>query len=190
MNGISSLAAAAQRPVGGIKNTLGVQQAEEKRREEKQPERGAAPVYDEYLPGEKPQPIGQYWQGKDEQGQPKIYFDPPAESDRAADPGPKPGPDKAADSPEAKPDANPAAKDSGKKADGKKSEKCVGSTDKVDREIEKLKRQKERLEQQLNAETDESKIKELQRKLNQVVNELRRKDNDTYRRSHMEVSRV
>lgn len=170
MNGISGLAAVAQTPLGSIKNAPQVKQAQDERLEAKHPERAVAPAYDEYLPEEKPQPIGQYWQGKDEDGQPKIYFDQPA------------------DSPEVKPDADPAADASDKKADGKKSEKCVGSTDKVDREIEKLKQKKAKLEQQLNAETDENKIKDLQRQLNRVINELRQKDNDTYRRSHMEIS--
>lgn len=61
---------------------------------------------------------------------------------------------------------------------------CRGSTDKVDREIEKLKKEKEKLQQQIRSETDETKIKELERKLSQVERELNQKDNDAYRRQH------
>lgn len=61
---------------------------------------------------------------------------------------------------------------------------CRGSTDKVDREIEKLKKEQKELEQKLNSETDEMKIKELENRLNEVERELRQKDNDTYRRQH------
>lgn len=63
-----------------------------------------------------------------------------------------------------------------------KDEICRGSTDKVDREIEKLKRKKEELEASLNTETDETRKKELESKLAQVERELRQKDNDAYRR--------
>ncbi|MCI9075272.1 MAG: hypothetical protein HFH10_05635 [Dorea sp.] len=71
-----------------------------------------------------------------------------------------------------------------KKEPGNNVERCTGSTDKVDREIEKLKREKQELEQRLNTETDEARIKDLKTKLAQVERELRQKDNDTYRRQH------
>ena len=58
--------------------------------------------------------------------------------------------------------------------------KC--STDRADREIEKLKRKQQELEQRLSTETDEAKIKELERKLAQVEQELKRKDSDTSRK--------
>lgn len=64
-------------------------------------------------------------------------------------------------------------------------EKCVGSTDQVDREIKRLKEQKKQLEQQIKtAAGDEEKVKELQAKLAQVESELSQKDNDTYRRQN------
>ena len=65
-----------------------------------------------------------------------------------------------------------------------KSEKCVGNTDQVDREIEKLKKKQKELKQQINSETDEAKIKDLEKKLAQVERELSQKDNDAYRRQH------
>ena len=74
--------------------------------------------------------------------------------------------------------------------DPKKSEeKCVGNTDKVDREIEKLKEKQQWLEQQIQTVAgDEQKVRELQKKLAQVEAELRQKDNDTYRRQNAEIS--
>lgn len=63
--------------------------------------------------------------------------------------------------------------------------KCTTNTDKVDREIKKLKEQKQQLEQKINAAAgDEEKVKELEKKLSQVEGELSKKDNDTYRRQN------
>ena len=135
------------------------------------PARPQKPMMDEYVPGEKREPSGRYWLGKDENGQPRVYFDDPEQDEGAGNLEPK-----AADAPK-------------EKAGGKKAETYIGSTDKVDREIEKLKKKKEQLEQQINSETDETKKKGLEAKLAQVENELRQKDNDAYRRQHMAVSR-
>ena len=105
------------------------------------------PITDEYIPQEKQKPTGLYKFGKDNSGNPKIYFDDPTASDRNVD-------------------------------------ICEGNTDKVDREIEKLKQMQKKLEQQLNTETDKTKKKTLEQKLAQIQNELLQKDNDTYRRQH------
>ena len=71
------------------------------------------------------------------------------------------------------------------------AEVCVCNTDKVDREIEKLKEKKRELEQQIrSASGDERKIQELEKKLAQVEQELSQKDNDTYRKQHSEFSRL
>lgn len=72
----------------------------------------------------------------------------------------------------------------------RKEERYVGSTDRVDREIEALKRKREELAQRISAETDGTKIQELERQLAQVERELRQKDSDAYRRRHMEVTRL
>ena len=77
-----------------------------------------------------------------------------------------------------------------KKADGKKTERYMGSTDKVDREIEKLKKRKSELEGQLRMEQDESKVQSLERELAQVERELSQKDNDGYRRRHMVMTKM
>ena len=63
-------------------------------------------------------------------------------------------------------------------------EKCTGNTDRVDREIEKLKRKKKELEGQIHSETDDKKIEQLEKELAQVERELSQKDNDAYRRQH------
>ena len=69
-----------------------------------------------------------------------------------------------------------------------KAEECTTNTDAVDREIEKLKEEKRQLEQQIQAETDEKKVKGLEKKLAQVEAELNQKNNDTYRRQNALVS--
>lgn len=127
------------------------------------------PVMDEYIPEEKQEPSGRYWLGKDEDGNPKIYFDAPKQ---------------VADNPDRSEDTdNPD-----KKVSGDKAESCTCNTDSVDREIEKLKKKQAELEQQISSETDASKIKELEKRLAQVESELSQKDNDTYRRQHSTFS--
>lgn len=67
--------------------------------------------------------------------------------------------------------------------------KCTANTDKVDREIEKLKEQKRQLEQQIEAASgEEEKVRELEKKLSRIEGELSRKDNDTYRRQKAVIS--
>ena len=56
-----------------------------------------------------------------------------------------------------------------KKSKDSEAERCVGNTDKVDREIEKLKKKKQELEQKLRTETDEAKAKNLKSKLAQEI---------------------
>lgn len=137
---------------------------------------------DEYVPEEKQEPSGLYWLGQDEDGQPKVYFDDPEQAAGA--------PEKQSGLPAAGgPDQDRGADGPEKKAsDSRKAEICRGSTDKVDREIEKLKKKQKELERQINSETDEAKIQELKKKLAQVEGELRQKDNDAYRRQHAEFS--
>lgn len=131
-------------------------------KEEKEQERLRKPIRDQYIPEEKKEAIGRYWMEEDEDGKPKIHFDDPDQDKEAK------GPDK--------------------KEPEKKTEKCVANTDKVDREIEKLKRKQKELKQQINSETDGAKIKELEGELAQVERELRQKDNDGYRRRHTRFS--
>lgn len=72
--------------------------------------------------------------------------------------------------------------------EGKPAETCTTNTDKVDRELEKLRSQEEELEQRLGAETDAAKVRELERRLAQVQAELAQKDNDSYRRQNAVIS--
>lgn len=136
---------------------------------------------DVYIHGEKSEkePAGLYRIGKDEDGSRKIFFDDPAKADRADN---KEEPKADEDGKKPKVDGN---------GQGKPTEKCVADTDKVDREIKKLKEKKQQLEQQIqSASGDEKKIRELEKKLAQVENELRQKNNDTYRKQHSEFSQM
>ena len=136
---------------------------------------------DEYISSEKSgqKPTGLYRVGQDENGNRKIFFD-----------DPKAGHVKEQDDRSEKSEDGKAPKVGGD-SQGKPAEKCVTNTDKVDREIKKLKEKKQQLEQQIqSASGDEKKIRELEKKLAQVENELSQKDNDTYRRQNASVSEV
>lgn len=132
--------------------------------------------HDEYISSEKSgeKPNGLYHVGQDKNGNKKVYFNDPKKAgkveetaDRAEKGGNSQMPKVKSDDPE------------------NEEEKCVGNTDKVDREIRELKEKKKTLEQQLKeASGDEKKTKELESKLAQVERELNQKDNDTYRRQH------
>ena len=175
---ISGVNTGAVQPLTTAEKVLGapkVQKPEEEGRPLK-------PVMDEYIPEEPQEPSGRYWMGKDEDGQPKIYFDDP---ERAADAPKQPEDDPEAEEPDP---AGQGAKGPERKKD--KDEVWEANTDKVDREIEKLKKKKEELEQRLNTETDEAKIKDLERQLAQVERELAQKDNDAYRKQNATVTQL
>lgn len=184
MESIFNIAFTAASNVARMTNTPETQSASKVQQPEKQEKIPSPSAKDEYLPEEKTEPSGRYWMGKDEAGQPKIYFDDPVKSVDAA-PESDNAPDTAqkSDNPSDETPDNNVKGSQNKNAD-KKVERCVGSTDKVDREIERLKKKRATLEQQLSAETEEGKIKQLEQQLTQVESELRRKDNDTYRRQH------
>ena len=137
---------------------------------------------DVYIRSEKSgkEPVGLYRIGQDENGGRKIFFEDPDKADRA-DGKEEPKAEKA-DGKKPKVDGD---------SQGKPAEVCIGNTDKVDREIEKLKEKKRELEQQIrSASGDERKIQELEKKLAQVEQELSQKDNETYRKQHSEFSRL
>ena len=134
---------------------------------------------DEYISSEKSgqKPTGLYRVGQDENGNRKIFFD-----------SPKAGHANGKDDRFGESEDGKAPKVRGDRQ-GKPAEKCVTNTDKVDREIGKLKEKKKQLKQQIRtAFGDEKKIRELEKKLAQVENELSKKDNDTYRRQNASVS--
>lgn len=62
----------------------------------------------------------------------------------------------------------------------------TASTDEVDSEIENLKNQQKKLSRQI--QNNPSKRAEFERQLAQIEEELRQKDNDTYRRQHTRFS--
>lgn len=126
---------------------------------------------DTYLPEEPQDSIGRYWLGKDENGNPKIYSDEVKQSK---------------DTSGTEDEKKRSAEDVQKQSTNQKMQKCTVNTDKVDREIEKLKEKKTELEQKLRMETEESKKQKLERELSQVEQELRQKDNDAYKRQHAE----
>lgn len=127
-------------------------------------------IQDEYISSEKSatKPTGLYRLGQDENGNRKVFFDNPEKAEGADEKGqPK------------------ISSDTSEKSAGK----CTTNTDKVDREIEKLKEKKQQLEQQIrSASGNEKKVQELEKKLAQIESELSQKDNDTYRRQNAEIS--
>ena len=129
--------------------------------------------YDEYIPGEKQEPIGLYKLVHDDEGNRIVQFDAPMQT---GDFSPQ-------EAEKSSGEAVPA-----KAKPGKKAETCTTNTDKVDREIEKLKKKREQLEQRLRTTTDPDKAEDLKRQLAQIKNELRQKDNDAYRRQHAVIS--
>ena len=179
---ISGVNTGAVQPLTTAEKVLGASKVQKS--EDESQSRQLKPVMDEYIPEEPQEPSGRYWMGKDEDGQPKIFFDDP---ERAADGSKQPEGIPDAKKPEADAPEEPDPADQGAKGPERKKDKdetweC--NTDKVDREIEKLKKKQQELEQRLNSETDEAKIKDLERQLAQVEQELKQKDNDTYRRQH------
>lgn len=140
-------------------------ETEKEQNDEKASDKVPVP-HDEYISSEKSgaNPSGLYRVGQDENGNRKVFFDDPKKISNADD---NKQPKVKSDEPE------------------KSEETCTGSTDKVDREIKRLKEKKKELEQQIrSASGDEKKVKELENKLAQVERELSQKDNDTYRRQH------
>lgn len=125
---------------------------------------------DEYVSRERSatESIGLYRMGEDENGNPRVFFDAP---EKFSGTGGKGEPKTGSDLPE------------------KSAKTCTTNTDKVDREIEKLKEKKQQLEQQIRlALGNEEKVRELEKKLVQIEGELSQKDNDTYRRQNAEIS--
>ena len=176
---ISGVNTVAVQPLTTAEKVLGASKVQ---KPEEAQSRRLKPVMDEYVPEEPQEPSGRYWMGRDEDGQPKIYFDDP---ERAAN-----APKQPEDTPEAE-EPDPAGQGAkGPEGEKDKDEVWEGNSDKVDREIEKLKKKQQELEQRRNTETDEAKIKDLERQLAQVERELKQKDNDTYRRQHTTVKQL
>lgn len=157
----------------------------ERAEQSKQEIQNTNPNQDTYIPEEPQESIGRYWLGKDEHGNPKIYSD---ESKQAQDISHT---DKESKEAKQAPDTSDtkdkqSIEDGQEKSKATQVTKCTVNTDKVDREIQKLKEKQAELEQKLQMETEESKKQKLERELAQVEQELRQKDNDAYKRQHAE----
>lgn len=122
---------------------------------------------DEYIPSEKDEPIGLYAVSQDDEGNPKIDYDEPKGSEENGK----------------KADGKPENSEDSKKSDKKKSESCTGNTDKVDREIERLKKRLKELSQRVNSAEGRERER-IEKQIKSVESELAQKDNDTYRRQH------
>lgn len=147
-------------------------------------------LQDEYISSEKSgkKPTGLYRVGRDENGSRKIFFDDPKAAYADGKKNLRSSHEKEEKERSGEGEDGKEMKISGN-GQGKPAEKCVANTDKVDREIKKLKEKKQQLEQQIRlASGDEKKVRELEKKLAQVENELSQKDNDTYRRQNASVS--
>ncbi len=134
-------------------------------------EKPSLPKRDEYVPEEPRKAAGLYRLGRDEDGERRIIFDAPVDA------GVNP-----ADGPE---------KTSPNKSEEKEAKTCIGSTDKVDREISKLKAKLAGLEKKLSQSKDNPMEQaELEKQITEIENELRVKDTDSYRRQHSEFRRL
>ena len=77
---ISGVSTGAVQPLTTAEKVQGASKVQ--KLEEEAQGRQLKPVMDEYIRSEPQEPSGHYWMGKDEEGQPKIFFDDP---ERAAD---------------------------------------------------------------------------------------------------------
>lgn len=145
------------------------------------PQRGPfAPNVDKYIHSDETASAGLYRKGKDDEGNPTIIFDNPARKTMPMD---SENTTNAMDK-----------KDSGEEpAKAKDSEggvtRCDMNADKVEEEIKKLKEKKAELEQQIAkaAENPDTQAK-LEKKLQQIENEIKVKDTDSYKRQHTEYT--
>ena len=75
MTPVSSINARAMQALAEPEKSLSAQKVQESQEEtQSRPIRAGK---DEYIPEEKSEPFGRYWIGKDEDGQPKVFFDDP-----------------------------------------------------------------------------------------------------------------
>lgn len=161
-------------------STIGATSTESvKTKERTAPQRiSSAPVVDQYVQGQEPEPAGLYRTVPDEKGMRSIVFDDPEKKTDGGNAAEK-APHK----------ASPDEKAEGKDTPDNKEETVTANTDKVEAEIRKLKEKLEALKQQLaRAKDNPDEQKKLESQIAQVENELRIKDTDTYRRQHTQFS--
>ncbi|MCI8654132.1 MAG: hypothetical protein HFF11_10665 [Angelakisella sp.] len=127
---------------------------------------------DRYAPKEREDSAGLYRMTKDEEGNPVLRFDDP----------------QAAQKKETAQEKEAEAEAEEKKAREKEAKTATINTDRVDREIERLKEQIEELERQLNYGGSLVDTEKTEQELTLAKIALRLKDNDTYRRAHAQIT--
>lgn len=149
---------------------------------------------DEYVKGELGQETsaGIYHVTQDENGDRRVQYEDPNQPATEKPAPDQPSTDKSApDQPTSDKSAPDKTDPAGPEKDDpeKRVEECTTNTDRVDREIAKLKEENQRLQQEIrSASGDEEAVRKLERQLANVRNELLQKDNDTYRRQHADIS--
>lgn len=128
---------------------------------------------DRYAPEERVEGTGRYAVEKDEEGSTVIRFD---------------DPEKAAREKEAAEAARKEAEEAEEKKERRQEEETTINTDRVDREIERLKEEVEDLEQALHYGGSLVDAEKVEEDLTFARFELRLKDNDTYRRANALVT--
>ncbi len=66
--------------------------------------------------------------------------------------------------------------------------KCIANTNRVDKEIQKLKEKKKQIKNELHSNIPIERRKELEQRLRRITQELQQKDNDFYRQQHANFS--
>ena len=150
VNNIQSGQSSALYGVRSVEGVLGADSQKAEASEEKLYGR------DEYIPGEEEEPIGLYAVSHDDEGNPKIDYDPPESPDRKDD------------------------------VPAEKSESVTINTDKVDREIEQLKKRAEQLEQRISSaegrerERLEKQLARVRSEISQKDNDTYRRQNSIF----------
>lgn len=157
---IQSLQSSGVYQAPAVRQASDVQAAEDAR---KASAPSAAPDFDEYIP-------------EDRTGLEHSGFYEPVQGEN--------GPGLRFDAPEDVPVSGKAAPGN---SSGSKAEQTTTNTDSVDREIERLRARQEKLAGQLRSASPED-AERIQKRLSQLENELRQKDNDTYRKAHAVIS--
>ena len=149
--------------ISSNKNIQNINSINNKKEEEIQ-QQNSKPKFDEYISNksQNEESIGIYKIEQDKNGERKITF----ENDKKSQ------------------------NQNAEKNENQKPEilKCAVNSDKVLKEIEKLKKEKQSLEQKIaQCKDNPEKLKELQNKLKLVNNELKLKDNDNYIKQNSEL---
>lgn len=140
-------------------------------------------LMDRFAPEEPAVKAGLYRKAKGQDGNPTLRFDDPTKAEKEDEETPA----EAAEEEKAAKEQKAAEEEKEAKKAEAKTKTTTINTDRVDREIEKLREKIEDVAQDLRTATGEEAEKLEQQLLLDRI-ELRLKDNDTYRRAHSQVS--